>query len=188
VAFVALMLSIGSLNIAHAEHAVSPNESAAAGAVICVESWLDGTGDIIAADECMSRACQIASRNHARILTTSLVKTIVRDIAVHVLVWMWELGNPDATPVALRYADNIANPPFMMNTRRDWRECRSQIESIDFHGMLHRELCLLATVEIRILSLKIGGEVVIADGTRICGRRVRRGASIASAVSSRSAS
>jgi hypothetical protein len=124
-ACVVLMASIGGPNIAHAEHAAgdpniaqaehaaSPSESAAASALTCVETWLDSTAHIIAAVECMDRARQVASRNHSRVLATSLATAVVRDIMMHVLVWMAEFGNPDATPVALR----------------DWRECGSRMES-----------------------------------------------------------
>jgi hypothetical protein len=158
VAFITLMLSIGRLNIAHAEHAVSPSESAAASALTCFESWLDGATNIIATVQCMGRTWQMANRTQTTILTASLVKSIVRDIIMHLLARMWKFDNPNATPVALRYVDNIAKPPFMMNTRRDWRECSSRIGSIYFYGMLHRELCLLATVEIRIPWPKAGTE------------------------------
>lgn len=61
IAFVVLVLSIGKLNIAHAEHAVSPNESTAAVALNCFETWLDRPVDFIAAVECMYRAWQIAA-------------------------------------------------------------------------------------------------------------------------------
>ena len=115
IAFVVLLLSIGDLNIAHAEQAVSPNESAAAVALNCFETWLDSPADIIPAVECVYRAWQIASCNHSRILTASLVKIVVRDIIMHVLVWMWEFGIPDARPETLRYADSIARPPFKAN-------------------------------------------------------------------------
>jgi hypothetical protein len=118
IAFVVLVLSIGNLNIAHAEHAVSPSESAAAVALNCFETWLDSPADIIPAVECMHRAWQIASCNHSRILTASLVKIVVRDIIMHVLVWMWEFGIPDARPETLRYADSIARPPIKANRLR----------------------------------------------------------------------
>jgi hypothetical protein len=61
IAFVVLVLSIGKPNIAHAEHAMSPNESAAAAALNCFETWLDRPADFIAAAECMYRAWQIAA-------------------------------------------------------------------------------------------------------------------------------
>jgi hypothetical protein len=112
IAFVVLVLSIGNLNIAHAEHAVSPNASVAAVTLNCFETWLDSPADIIPAVECMYRAWQIASCNHSRIPTVSLVKIVVSDIIMHVLVWMWEFGIPDARPESLRYADSIARPPF----------------------------------------------------------------------------
>jgi hypothetical protein len=112
IAFVVLVLSIGNLNIAHAEHAVSPNASVAAVTLNCFETWLDSPADIIPAVECMYRVWQIASCNHSRILTVSLVKIVVSDIIMHVLVWMWEFGIPDARPESLRYADSIARPPF----------------------------------------------------------------------------
>src|SRR5882724_6507243 len=105
IALAVLVLSIGKPNIAHAEHAASPNESAAVVALNCFETWLDRPADFIAAVECLYRARQIASCNHSRILTASLVKNVVRDIIMHVLVWMWEFGIPDARPETLRYAD-----------------------------------------------------------------------------------
>ena len=108
IAFAVLVLSIGKPNIAHVEHAASPNESAAAVALNCFETWLDSPADIIPAVECMYRAWQIASCNHSRILTASLVKIVVRDIIMHVLVWMWEFGIPDARPETLRYAASVA--------------------------------------------------------------------------------
>jgi hypothetical protein len=89
VALALLMASLGSLNIAYAEHAVSANESAAASALTCVETWLDGTAGIIATVECTDRARQTACSNHSRIVTTSLVAAVVR-ITVHVLAWMWD--------------------------------------------------------------------------------------------------
>ena len=61
IAFVVLALSMGKPNAAHAEHAVSPNESAAAAALDCFEAWLDRPADFIAAVECMYRAWQIAA-------------------------------------------------------------------------------------------------------------------------------
>ena len=112
IAFAVLVLSIGRLNVPHAEQAASPNESAAAVALDCFETWLDRPADFIAAVECMYRAWQIASYNHSRILTASLVKIVVRDIIMHVLVWMWEFGIPDARPETPRYADCIAKSPF----------------------------------------------------------------------------
>jgi hypothetical protein len=108
IALAVLVLSVGNLNIAHAQHAVSPNDSAAAVAINCFETWLDSPADIIPAIECMYRAWQIAICNHAGILTASLVKTVVRDIIMHVLAWMWESGIPDAAPETPRYADSIA--------------------------------------------------------------------------------
>jgi hypothetical protein len=105
IALAVLALSIGKPDIAHAEHAASPNESAAAVVLNCVETWLDRPADFIAAVECMYRAWQIASCNHSRILTASLIKNVVRDIIMHVLVWMWEFGIPDARPETLRYAE-----------------------------------------------------------------------------------
>jgi hypothetical protein len=110
IAFAVLVLSIGKLNIAHAAHTASPTESAAAVALNCFETWLDRPADLIAAVECMYRAWQIASCNHSRILTASLVKIIVGDIIMHVLVWMWEFGIPDARPGTLRYADSSCDP------------------------------------------------------------------------------
>jgi hypothetical protein len=121
IAFAVLVLSIGKLNIAQAEHAASPHESAAAVALNCFEAWLDRPADFIAAVECMYRAWQIASCNHSRILTASLVKIAVRDIIMHVLVWMWEFGIPDARPETQRYADSIATPPSMTNGLAEWR-------------------------------------------------------------------
>jgi hypothetical protein len=61
VAFVVLWLSIGKPNAAHAEHAVSPNESAAGAALNCLETWLDRPADFIVAVDCMYRAWQIAA-------------------------------------------------------------------------------------------------------------------------------
>jgi hypothetical protein len=61
IAFVVLALSMGKPNAAHAEQAVSPNESAAAAALDCFEAWLDRPADFIAAVECMYRAWQIAA-------------------------------------------------------------------------------------------------------------------------------
>jgi hypothetical protein len=61
IAFVILALSMGKPNVAHAEHAVSPNESAAAGALDCFDTWLDRPADFIAAVECMYRVWQIAA-------------------------------------------------------------------------------------------------------------------------------
>jgi hypothetical protein len=118
IAFVALMLSIGNPNNAHAGHAVSPRESAATVALKCFETWLDSPAVIIPTVECMYRASQIASCNHSRILTASLVRTVVRDIIMHVLVWIWEFGIPDARPETLRYADRIARPPFKVHSLR----------------------------------------------------------------------
>jgi hypothetical protein len=108
IAFAVLVLSIGKPNLAQAEHAVSPHESAAAVALNCFETWLDRPADFIAAVECMYKAWQIASCNHSRILTASLIKIVVRDIIMHVLVWMWEFGIPDARPETPRYADSTA--------------------------------------------------------------------------------
>ena len=119
IAFVVLMLAIGNLNIAHAEHTVSPNESAAAVAVNCFETWFDRPADFIAAVECMYRAWRIASCDHSRTLTASPGKIVVRDIIMHVLGWMWEFGVPEARPETLRYADGIAKSPFMANNLRD---------------------------------------------------------------------
>ena len=118
IAFVVLVLSIGNPNIAHAGHAVSPNESAGAVALKCFGTWVDSPAVIIPAVECMYRAWQIASCDHSRILTASLVRTAVRDVIMHVLVWMWEFGIPDARPETLRYADRIARPPFKANSPR----------------------------------------------------------------------
>jgi hypothetical protein len=84
IAFAVLVLSIGRPNIAHAESAASPNESAAGVALVCFETWLDRPADFIAAVECMYKARQIASCNHSRILTASLVKIVVRDLIMHV--------------------------------------------------------------------------------------------------------
>jgi hypothetical protein len=92
IAFAVLVFSIGNPNMAHAEHAASPKESAAAVALNCFETWLDRPADFIAAGECMYRVWQIASRNHSRILTASLAKIVIRDIIMHVLVWMWDFG------------------------------------------------------------------------------------------------
>jgi hypothetical protein len=61
IAFVALVLSMGKPNVAHAEHAVLPSESAIAAALDCFETWLDRPADFIAAVECMYRAWQIAA-------------------------------------------------------------------------------------------------------------------------------
>jgi hypothetical protein len=119
VAFIVLVLSIGKPDIAHAERAVSPSESAAAVALNCFETWLDRPADFIAAVECMYRAWQIASCVHSRILAASLVKSVVRDIIMHVLVWMWEFGIPDARPETLRYADRMAKPPFTADRLRN---------------------------------------------------------------------
>ena len=113
IAFAVLALSIGRLNTAHAESAASPNESAATVALDCFETWLDRPADFIAAVECMYRAWQIASCNHSRVLTASLVKIVVRDLIMHVLEWMWEFGIPDARPEPPRYADSIARPPAL---------------------------------------------------------------------------
>jgi hypothetical protein len=66
----------------------------------------------------MHRAWQIASCDHSRILTASLAGIVVRDIIMHVLVWMWEFGIPDARPETLRYADHIARPPFKAHSPR----------------------------------------------------------------------
>ena len=121
IAFAVLVLSIGKLNIAQAEHAASPHESAAAVALNCFEAWLDRPADFIAAVECMYRAWHIASCNHSRMLTASLVKIAVRDIIMHVLVWMWEFGIPDARPETQRYADSIATSPSMTNGLAEWR-------------------------------------------------------------------
>jgi hypothetical protein len=66
----------------------------------------------------MHRAWRIASCDHSRILTASLAGIVVRDIIMHVLVWMWEFGIPDARPETLRYADSIARPPFKANSLR----------------------------------------------------------------------
>jgi len=118
IAFVVLVLSIGNLNNVHAERAVSPNESAAAVVLNCFETWLDSPAVIIPAVECAYRTWQIASCNHPRILTASLVRIVVRDIIMHVLVWMWEFGIPDARPETLRYADSIARPPLKANSLR----------------------------------------------------------------------
>jgi hypothetical protein len=107
IAFAVLVLSMGKPNIAHVEHAAS-HESAAAVALACFETWLDRPADFIAAVECMYKAWQIASCNHSRILTASLLKIVVRDIIMHVLVWMWEFGIPDARPETLRYADTLS--------------------------------------------------------------------------------
>jgi len=108
IVFAVLALSVGKPNIAQAEHAASPHESAAAAALNCFETWLDRPIDYIAAVECVYKAWQIASCNHSRISTASLVKVVVRDIIMHVLVWMWEFGIPDAGPETQRYADSIA--------------------------------------------------------------------------------
>src|SRR5882724_4501421 len=132
IALAVLVLSIGKPNIAHAEHAASPNESAAVVALNCFETWLDRPADFIAAVECLYRARQIASCNHSRILTASLVKNVVRDIIMHVLVWMWEFGIPDARPETLRYADSIEKSPFMADSFAKWRECGSH-SSIELH-------------------------------------------------------
>jgi len=115
IALIVLVLSIGKPNIAHAERAVSPSESAPAIALNCFETWLDRPVDFIAAVECMYRAWQIASCAHSRILTASLVRSVVRDVIMHVLVWMWEFGIPDARPETLRYADGMAKRPFTAN-------------------------------------------------------------------------
>ena len=115
ITFAVLALSIGRLNTAHAESAASPNESAATVALDCFETWLDRPADFIVAVECMYRAWQIASCNHSRILTASLVKNVVRDIIMHVLVWMWEFGIPDARPETLRYADSFEKSPVVAN-------------------------------------------------------------------------
>jgi hypothetical protein len=119
IAFAVLVLSIGKLNIAHAEHAASPTELAAAVALNCFETWLDRPADPIAAVECMHRAWQIASCNHSRILTASLVKIVVRDIIMRVLAWMSEFGTLDGSPETPRYADSIGKSPFMANNLRD---------------------------------------------------------------------
>ena len=118
IAFAVLMLSIGRLNIPPTEQAPLPNESGAAVALDCFETWLDRPADFIPAVECMYRAREIASCNHSRILTAALVKIVVRDLIMHVLVWMWEFGIPDARPETLRYADSIARPPFKANSLR----------------------------------------------------------------------
>jgi hypothetical protein len=118
IAFVVLVLSIGNPNIAHAGHAVSPNESAGAVALKCFETWLDSPAVIIPAVGCMHRAWQIATCDHSRILTASLAGIVVRDIIMHVLVWMWEFGIPDARPETLRYADHITRPPFKAHSLR----------------------------------------------------------------------
>ena len=123
-AFAVLVFSIGKLNIAQAERAASPHESAAAVALNCFETWLDRPADIIAAVECMYEAWQIASCNHSRILTASLVKIVVRDIIMHVLVWMWEFGIPDARPETQRYADSIPTSPSMTSGLAEWRTNR----------------------------------------------------------------
>ena len=112
------MLSIGNLNIAHAGHAVSPNESAGAVALKCFETWLDSPAVTIPAVGCMYRAWQIASCDHSRILTASLARILVRDIIMRVLVRMWEFGIPDARPETLPYPDRIARPPFKANSLR----------------------------------------------------------------------
>jgi hypothetical protein len=85
IAFAVLVLSIGSPNIALAQSATSANESAAV-ALDCFETWLDRPVDFIAAVECMYRAWQIAGCNHCRILTASLVRSVARDLMMHVLV------------------------------------------------------------------------------------------------------
>jgi hypothetical protein len=100
IAFAVVVLSTGNLHIAYAEHAVSPSESASAVALDCFEAWLDIPADIIPAVQCMYRAWQVASWNHSRILTASLVKTVVRDIIMRVLVWMWEGRDPVPSPCA----------------------------------------------------------------------------------------
>ena len=61
IVLVVLALSMGMPNVAHAEHAGSPNEAAAAVALNCFERWLDRPVDFIAAVECMYRAWQIAA-------------------------------------------------------------------------------------------------------------------------------
>jgi hypothetical protein len=86
IAFAVLVLSIGELNIARAEHAASPHESAAAVALNCFDAWVDRPADLFAAVECMYKAWQTASCNHSRILTASPVKTVVRDFIMHVPV------------------------------------------------------------------------------------------------------
>jgi hypothetical protein len=37
---------------------------------------------------------------------------------MHILVWMWEFGIPDARPETLRYADSIAESPIAWNSAR----------------------------------------------------------------------
>jgi hypothetical protein len=76
IVFAVLALSVGKPNIAQAEHAASPHESAAAAALSCFETWLDRPADFIAAVECMYKAWQTASCNHSRISTASLVKVV----------------------------------------------------------------------------------------------------------------
>ena len=58
IVFAVLALSVGKPNIAQAEHAASPHESAAAAALNCFETWLDRPADFIAAVECMYKAWQ----------------------------------------------------------------------------------------------------------------------------------
>jgi hypothetical protein len=118
VAFVVLVLSIGNPSNVRAERAVSPNESVGAVVLNCFETWLDSPAVIISAVECVSRTWKIASCSHSGIPTVSLVGKVVRDIIMHVLVWMWEFGIPDARPETLRYADSIARPPFKANSLR----------------------------------------------------------------------
>ena len=132
IALAVLVLSIGKPDIAHAEHAVSPNESAATVALNCFETWLDRPADFIVAVECMYRAWQIASCNHSRILTVSLVKNVVRDIIMHVLVWMWEFGIPDARPETLRYADSFEKSPFMADSFAERGERANALKSCTF--------------------------------------------------------
>jgi hypothetical protein len=115
IAFAVLVLSIGNPHIAYAERAVSPSESAAAVALDCIDAWLDIPSDIIPAVECTYRAWQIASWNHSRILTASLVKIVVRDIIMRVLVWMWEGREPLPAPcpsTAIELSKSPAESPL----------------------------------------------------------------------------
>jgi hypothetical protein len=84
-ACVAMVFLFGSLNIVHAEHAVSPNDSAAATALTCFDTWLDSPAHMVPMAKCMYRAWRIASCDHAKILTASPSKIAVRDAVMRVL-------------------------------------------------------------------------------------------------------
>jgi hypothetical protein len=163
IAFAVLVLSVGRLNIPHAEQAASPNEPGAAGALDCFETWLDRPADFIEAVECVYRAWQIASCNHSKILTASLVKIVVRDLIMHVLVWMWEFGIPDAIPETPRYADSIAKSPLRANSLAEWRDCGAHTLS---SSRIRAAKCLqnlAIIVDIRLRSIHYRPDLALSD-------------------------